>query len=100
MAEAAIPPANSDRVVRISAQPAALDINLDQTAILVVDMQNDFGAEGGMFDRAGIDLSSIRRAIDPTARVLDTARNAGLPVIYLKMAFAPDFLRSVLLRSA
>ncbi|HEX6997224.1 MAG TPA: cysteine hydrolase [Gammaproteobacteria bacterium] len=58
--------------------------------MIVVDMQNDFGSEGGMFDRAGIDISGIRRAVAPTARVLDVARNAGIKVIYLKMGYRPD----------
>jgi ureidoacrylate peracid hydrolase len=53
-------------------------------------MQNDFGAKGGMFDRAGIDLSMIQRADSPTASVLAAARKAGVPIVYLKMAFRPD----------
>jgi ureidoacrylate peracid hydrolase len=43
-----------------------------------------------MFDRAGIDISMIQRAVVPTARVLTAARQAGIPVVYLKMAFQPD----------
>ena len=43
-----------------------------------------------MFDRAGIDISSIKRAIGPTAKVLAAARSVGIKVIYLKMGFRPD----------
>jgi ureidoacrylate peracid hydrolase len=53
-------------------------------------MQNDFGAPGGMFDAAGIDISGIRAAVAPTRRALAAARAAGMAVIYLKMAFRPD----------
>jgi ureidoacrylate peracid hydrolase len=53
-------------------------------------MQNDFGAKGGMFDRAGLDISGIQKAIPPTARVVTAARRAGLKVVYLKMAFRHD----------
>lgn len=53
-------------------------------------MQNDFGSPCGMFDRAGIDLSAFRRAVGPTAGVLTSARDAGIKVVYLKMAFRPD----------
>lgn len=53
-------------------------------------MQNDVGTEGGAFDRAGIDISAARRCIEPTARVLGAARDAGIPIAYLKMAFRPD----------
>lgn len=76
--------------VAIEAQPHSLMIDPHQTAIIVVDMQNDFGSEGGMFARAGIDISAIQAAVGPTARVLDTARRTGMPVVYLKMAFASD----------
>ena len=58
------------RRVRIEATTEALTIEMAKTAVLVVDMQNDFGAKGGMFDRAGIDLSMIQRAVGPTAKVL------------------------------
>jgi ureidoacrylate peracid hydrolase len=32
----------------------------------------------------------IQRAVAPTARVLTAAWQAGIPVVYLKMAFQPD----------
>src|SRR6516225_5836988 len=81
---------DSSRVVEIAARPAPIAIDPTQTAVIVVDMQNDFGAPGGMFDRAGIDLSAFKRAVGPTARVLAAARDAGITVAYLKMAFRPD----------
>jgi ureidoacrylate peracid hydrolase len=80
----------ASRVVEIAARPAPITIETAQTAVIVVDMQNDFGSPGGMFDRAGIDLSAFERAVGPTARVLAAARNAGIQVVYLKMAFRPD----------
>jgi ureidoacrylate peracid hydrolase len=82
---------NADsRTVRIDAKPQAIAIDVARTAVIVVDMQNDFGAKGGMFDLAGIDISGIRKAIAPTAKVLTSARHAGIRIIYLKMAFRPD----------
>jgi ureidoacrylate peracid hydrolase len=53
-------------------------------------MENDFGAKGGMFDRAGIDISGIQKAVGPTAKVLASARAAGVKIIYLKMGYRPD----------
>ena len=74
----------------IKAQPDEITVDGARTAVLVVDMQNDFGAEEGLFHRAGIDISSIRRAVQPTAKVLNAAREIGLTIIYLKMAYMPD----------
>jgi len=78
------------RLVSMAASPEAVQLHTARTAVLVIDMQNDFGAEGGMFQRAGIDISSIQKAVEPTRRALLAARAAGVPVIYLKMAFKAD----------
>ena len=53
-------------------------------------MENDFAAKGGMFDRAGVDISGAQNVIAPTAKVLSAAREAGLKIIYLKMGYRPD----------
>ena len=78
------------QVVRIDAKPEPIAIDTARTGVIIVDMQNDFGAKGGMFDRAGIDISLIQSAIGPTARVLAAARNAGLKIVYVKMGFRHD----------
>ncbi len=78
------------RFLTIDAKPHRITVDVASTAIIVVDMQNDFGAVGGMFHRAGIDISSIQKTVQPIKRVLSVARSAGIPVIYLKMAFKPD----------
>ncbi len=74
----------------MDARPGPVEFNAACTAVLVIDMQNDFGSKGGMFDRAGIDISGIRKAIEPTAKVLAAARAAGIPIVYLKMGYRPD----------
>lgn len=76
--------------VTLNARPEAITLPIAKTAVLVVDMQNDFATTGGMFDRAGIDTSSIRAAVGPIARVLASARSAGVAVIYIKAGLRPD----------
>lgn len=78
------------RVVRVDTKPEPIAIDVTKTAVIVVDMQNDFGSKGGMFDRAGLDISMVQRAVGPTAKVLTSARQAGLKIVYLKMGFRPD----------
>jgi ureidoacrylate peracid hydrolase len=78
------------RVVTLKAKPEPIAIDTSSTAVIVVDMQNDFGSKGGMFDRAGIDISMIQRTIEPIAKVLSSARQAGIKIIYLKMGYHPD----------
>ena len=76
--------------IHIMAKPDSITIDASSTAVIVVDMENDFGAKGGMFDHAGVDISMIHKVIDPTAKVLEAARLAGIKIIYLKMAFRDD----------
>ena len=78
------------QILRFDAKPEPVAIDTATTAAIVVDMQNDFGSKGGMFDRAGIDISGIQRAVGPTARVLAAARRTGIKIVYLKMGYRPD----------
>ena len=80
----------NSRVIRLDAQPGQIEIDTARTAVIVVDMQNDFGAQGGLFDNAGVDISMIQTAVGPTAHVLAAARQSGMQIIYLKMAFRAD----------
>ena len=82
--------ATAKRVVTVQAQPRSFEMDLQKTAVLVVDMQNDFGSKGGLLDRLGISIAEIRAVIPPTARTLAAARSAGIPIVYLKMAYRPD----------
>lgn len=81
---------SQSRTIVVDARPVPIAIDPDKTAVIVVDMQNDFGTKGGMFDRAGINLVDIQRAVAPTARVLTAARRRGITIVYLKMAFRSD----------
>ena len=77
-------------MVTIEARPQPLELDPQRAALIVVDMQNDFGSPGGMFDAAGIDIggiAAVERALPPLLRA---ARDAGIPVVYLKMEHAPD----------
>jgi len=77
-------------VIEVAARPSPLEIDPLHTAVVVIDMQNDFGTRGGMFDRAGVDISAIRAVIEPTRRLIAVAREAGIPVVYVKMEHPAD----------
>ena len=49
----------------LDARPEPITIDPERAALLVIDMQNDFGTKGGMFDCAG-----IRGATAPLGRAL------------------------------
>lgn len=81
---------SASRQTTIEATPQPITMDTAQTAVIVVDMQNDFCSKGGMFDRAGCDISVVQKAVGPARRVLSAARQAGLKIVYLKMGFRPD----------
>jgi ureidoacrylate peracid hydrolase len=74
----------------MAAKPAPISIHPLSTALIVVDMQNDFAAKGGMLERQGVDISMIQKVIPTIAKVIDVSRQAGLKIIYLKMGFQED----------
>lgn len=83
-------PPSAGRTVHFNARPGTVTLDPAHTAVLVIDMQNDFGSPGGMFDRAGIPIAGIQSASKHTAHFLRPARAAGLKIIYIKMGFHSD----------
>lgn len=77
-------------MVPLAAKPEPVVIDLTQTALVVVDMQNAFLSKGGMFDLAGFDLSGAEAVIDVNRRLLGAARAAGVKIIYLQMTYRAD----------
>ena len=76
--------------VFVAARPVPIQVTPSRSAVVVVDMQNDFGSIGGMFEQAGVDISEIRAMIPSMAALIDGARRVGMKVVYLKMAFRAD----------
>jgi nicotinamidase-related amidase len=84
----------SDAVTKVQANPYAFPLNgaltPQSTALLVIDMQGDFCAEGGYMHQFGFDLGALRRPIPVIARVMAACRAVGLPVIHTRETFSPD----------
>ena len=62
----------------------------EHSALIIIDMQKDFCAEGFGAHRAGRDLSMARAAIPQIARLLDGARGAGATIAHVGFATEPD----------
>lgn len=78
------------RPVELPADPKPVEIDLDRTAVIVVDMQNAFASAGGMLDIAGIDVRPACEAVGNARMVCEAARAARLPIIYLTIGYPPD----------
>ena len=65
-------------------------IDPKNAALLIVDVQNDFAAEGGMMDREGNDLSMSQGIIPRLQQLIDEAHEADVPIIFIRNVYNTD----------
>lgn len=80
--------------VTIDAKPEPIEVDLQRTAVILVDMQNAFVSKGGMFDICGLDISAAEGVIENNKKITEAARKAGCKIVYLKMSYDPDYSNS------
>ena len=59
-------------------------VDPSHTALVLIDIQNDFCSPGGTFDRSGYDVSMYSAMIPRTARLLASARQAGVLCVFIQ----------------
>jgi nicotinamidase-related amidase len=77
---------------RLQAEPKDCVIDLARTAMVVVDMQNDFCHPDGWLASIGVDVTPARAPIAPLARLLPALRSAKVPIIWVNWGNRPDRL--------
>jgi ureidoacrylate peracid hydrolase len=83
-------PELAPRPVRLPAEPAGLTADLARSALIVIDMQNDFCTEGGWLSGIGVDVSPLAPAIESLRTLVPAARAAGLPVVWVNWGNRDD----------
>ena len=78
--------------VTLQTEVESMRFDARRTALIVIDMQNDFCSEGGWADKNGFDFSPGRKTIEPIAKLLPVVRQAGMKVIWLNWGNRPDLL--------
>ncbi len=74
----------------IAVNGKTLTLDLSKTALIVIDMQNDFCHPQGWLASIGVDVAPARKPIAPLARLLPTWRSQGLPVLWVNWGNRPD----------
>ncbi len=78
------------RLARFAAEPQAIEIDLARSALVVVDMQNDFCHARGWFGCKGIDVAPMRKPIATIASLVDALRAVGSRVVWLNWGIRAD----------
>lgn len=84
-------PRATARTVTLPARPEPIRVRVDETAVIVIDMQNAYASPGGYLDLAGFDIEGTAAVIAQSAKVLETARGAGMTVIYFQNGWDKDY---------
>jgi ureidoacrylate peracid hydrolase len=82
------------RVITLPARPEPIRVSVDETAVIVIDMQNAYASPGGYLDLAGFDISGAAGVIEQSAKVLETARAAGMTIVYFQNGWDPDYVEA------
>lgn len=86
--------AGAARRVTLPARPEPIRVAVDETAVIVVDMQNAYASPGGYLDLAGFDIGAAGAVIEQCARVVEVARAAGMPVFYFQNGWDADYVEA------
>ncbi len=64
--------------------------SLSSAALLVVDIQNDFVHPAGKVGEATGDMSPLLSAVDSINRLIATARQVKVPIVYIQVTHSPE----------
>lgn len=65
-------------------------VDPEHAALVVVDVQNDFCAPGGMMDKEGNDLEAVQQMAAALPRLIAEARAAGVLVVFVRNVYTTE----------
>jgi len=71
-------------LITFPAKPDAIAFSPQETAVIVVDMQNAYASQGGYLDLLGVDLSNIATVIEAIKSAIAASRQAGMQIVFLQ----------------
>jgi nicotinamidase-related amidase len=70
-----------------SYEPVRFDLTPSRTALVLIDLQNDFLDPAGHYAQSGVDIEHMRRVIEPTGELVAAARATEIPIIWTRHGF-------------
>jgi len=80
------------RPVTLVAEPKSCTIDLARTAMVVIDMQNDFCHPEGWLASIGVDVAPARKPVAPLVKLLPALRRTAVPIVWVNWGNRPDRL--------
>ena len=68
-----------------------MKLQKENTALVVIDMQNSFCKEDGGTGKAGFPIEGLFSAINPCALLIKSARKNNIPIIYTRYVYKSDY---------
>ncbi len=78
----------------LKAEPEAITLAPEQTALIVIDMQNAYTSIGGYLDLAGFDVSTTKPVVANIKKAVDAAHEAGIQVIYFQNGWDNQYVEA------
>lgn len=78
----------------LKAEPEAIQLAPEQTALIVIDMQNAYTSKGGYLDLAGFDISTTQPVVQNIKKAVVAAHAAGIQVIYFKNGWDDQYVEA------
>lgn len=78
----------------LPARPEAITFDAQQSALIVVDMQNAYASPGGYLDLAGFDVSATRPVIENIRTAVAAARKAGMLIIWFQNGWDEEYVEA------
>ncbi|EXC08322.1 pyrimidine utilization protein B [Acinetobacter baumannii] len=78
----------------LKAEPEHIQLAAEQTALIVIDMQNAYTSLGGYLDLAGFDVSKTKPVVENIKKAIDAAHIAGIQVIYFQNGWDKNYVEA------
>ena len=67
-----------------------MELKPNETALVLIEFQNDFTTEGGIFHSAVKGVMESNQMLQNTVETVKVAREAGINIMYVPIAFTSD----------
>lgn len=69
-------------------------MNIEKTALVLIELQNDFLSQGGKLYAAVSEIVDSNNLIENTNNIIKTAREKGMKIIHVPILFSKDHVEA------